>query len=183
MSQNQPEILAVRTAAKSRLLEIQSVDLRFSNGERRTYERLKPSGYHAVMMLPIDGDWLLLVREYAVGTERYELGFPKGGVDAGEKPEDAANRELKEELGLGAKQIHFLRTVNTNPSYMSNIMHIFIARDFYSCRLEGDEPEPLEIVRFPLAKIDELLADPNFTEARNLTALYALRDYLNNLAK
>ena len=62
-------------------------------------------------------------------------------------------------------------------------MHIFIARDFYSCRLEGDEPEPLEIVRFPLANIDELLADPNFTEARNLTALYALRDYLNNLAK
>ena len=53
MSQNQPEILAVRTAAKSRLLEIQSVDLRFSNGERRTYERLKPSGHHAVMMLPM----------------------------------------------------------------------------------------------------------------------------------
>ena len=58
-------------------------------------------------------------------------------------------------------------------------MHIFVAQDFYPCQLEGDEPEPLEIVRFPLLKIDELLAEPSFNEARNLTALYSLKDYLS----
>ncbi|VEH64896.1 ADP compounds hydrolase NudE [Rodentibacter pneumotropicus] len=54
-------------------------------------------------------------------------------------------------------------------------------QDFYPCKLEGDEPEPLELVRFPLVKLDELIADPDFNEARNLTALYALRDYLDGL--
>lgn len=174
-----PKIVATRTAAKSRLFEIQAVDLEFSNGETRTYERFKPGEHQAVMMLPIDGDDLLMIREYAVGTERYELGFPKGGVDLGEKPEDAANRELKEEIGLGAHQVHFLRTVITSPSYMHNPMHIFVMQDFYPCRLEGDEPEPLELVRVPLSKLDELITNPDFKEARNLTALYALRDYLN----
>lgn len=71
-----PEILSVSVAAKSRIFEIQRVELKFSNDEYRIYERLKPSTRAAVMMLPLDGDALLLVREYAVGTERYELGFP-----------------------------------------------------------------------------------------------------------
>lgn len=178
---NLPQILSVHTVAKSRLFEIQAVDLVFNNGEKRTYERFKPGAHQAVMIVPIDGDELLMIREYAVGTERYELGFPKGGVDAGEAPEEAANRELKEEIGMGARDIHFLRTVITSPSYMRNQMHIFVAQDFYPCKLEGDEPEPLELVRFPLAKLDDLIADPDFNEARNLTALYALRDYLNSL--
>ncbi|OOF40554.1 MULTISPECIES: ADP compounds hydrolase NudE [Rodentibacter] len=174
-----PQILSTRTVAKSQLFEIQAVDLAFGNGEKRTYERFKPGAHQAVMMVPIDGDELLMIREYAVGTERYELGFPKGGVDVGETLEEAANRELKEEIGVGAKYIYFLRTVITSPSYMRNPMHIFIVRDFYPCKLEGDEPEPLELVRFPLNKLDELIANPDFNEARNLTALYALRDYLN----
>ena len=88
-----PEILAQRTAAQSTLFTIESLDLRFSNGEQRTYERMKPSGRHAVMMVPVtaQGD-LLLVREYAACTERYELGFPKGLIDQGESPQQAANR-------------------------------------------------------------------------------------------
>ena len=100
-SKKLPKILTAQVVAKSRLFEIQSVDLVFSNGELRTYERFKPGNQQAVMMVPIDGDDLLLIREYSVGTERYELGFPKGGVDKDEEPKDAANRELKEELGWG----------------------------------------------------------------------------------
>lgn len=76
--QTPPEILAKNTVAKSKLFAIEALDLRFSNGETRTYERMKPSGRNAVMMVPIteQGD-LLLVREYAAGTERYEIGFPQ----------------------------------------------------------------------------------------------------------
>ncbi|WP_044470043.1 ADP compounds hydrolase NudE [Mannheimia massilioguelmaensis] len=173
-----PEILNISTAAKSRILEIQAVDLKFSNGQLRTYERIKPSRKAAVMVLPIDGDDLLMVREYAVGTERYELGFTKGLMEQGETPEQSANREMQEEIGLGARSIIFLRTVNTSPSFMNSPMHILLASDFYESKLEGDEPEPLELIRYPLANIDKLLNDPEFYEAKNLVALYTLRDYL-----
>lgn len=63
--------------AKSRIFEIQSVELQFSNGIQRTYERFKGTGRAAVMVLPIENDQLLMVREYAMGTEQYELGFLK----------------------------------------------------------------------------------------------------------
>lgn len=178
MSKQLPEILNISVAAKSRIFEIQAVELKFSNGALRTYERFRPATRAAVMVLPIDGEDLLMVREYAVGTERYELGFCKGLMEPGETMEQSANREMQEELGLGAREFTFLRTVNSNLTFMNAQMHILIARDFYPSQLEGDEPEPLELVRFPLSKIRELIADTNFMEARNLVALYALRDYL-----
>lgn len=82
---------------------MQAVDLRFSNGEERTYERLTPNRRSSVMVIPIQNNELIFVKEYAVGSERYELGFPKGIVDAGEEPIESANRELQEEIGFGAK--------------------------------------------------------------------------------
>ncbi|WP_100753490.1 ADP compounds hydrolase NudE [Vibrio salilacus] len=167
-----PEIMAKQTVAQSRLFAIEALDLRFSNGERRTYERMKPSGRNAVMMVPItaQGD-LLLVREYAAGTERYELGFPKGLIDPGENAEQAAVRELKEEIGYGANKLTPLKQVVLAPSYFSSQMTLFIAQDLYSEQLEGDEPEPLDVVRWPLAQAEELLTHLDFCEARSITAL------------
>ncbi|MCK6263308.1 ADP compounds hydrolase NudE [Vibrio sp. ZSDE26] len=167
-----PTILAIRSVAQSKLFTIESLDLRFSNGVERTYERMKPSGRHAVMMVPIteQGD-LLLVREYAAGTERYELGFPKGLIDPGESDEEAANRELKEEIGFGARKLTPLKRVVLAPSYFSSQMTLFVAQDLYSEKLEGDEPEPLEVVRWPLAQAEELVTHLDFSEARSITAL------------
>ena len=167
-----PEILAKQTVAKSRLFSIESLDLRFSNGVERTYERMAPSGRNAVMMVPItaQGD-ILLVREYAAGTENYELGFPKGLIDPGETPMEAANRELKEEIGFGADRLTPLKEVILAPSYFSSRMTLFIAQDLYPEQLEGDEPEPLELLRWPLAQAEELLTHLDFCEARSITAL------------
>ncbi|CDT25489.1 MULTISPECIES: ADP compounds hydrolase NudE [Vibrio] len=176
-----PEILAQQTVAQSKLFSIESLDLRFSNGEQRTYERMKPSGRNAVMMVPIteQGD-ILLVREYAAGTERYELGFPKGLIDPGEQPNEAAVRELKEEIGFGANKLTPLKEVILAPSYFSSKMTLFIAEDLYPEKLEGDEPEPLDIVRWPLAQAEELLTHLDFCEARSITALLLSLRVLNN---
>ncbi|EAP95620.1 ADP compounds hydrolase NudE [Vibrio splendidus] len=176
-----PEILGQQTVAQSKLFSIESLDLRFSNGVERTYERMKPSGRNAVMMVPIteQGD-ILLVREYAAGTERYELGFPKGLIDPGELPNQAAVRELKEEIGFGANKLTPLKEVILAPSYFSSKMTLFIAEELYPEKLEGDEPEPLEIVRWPLAQAEELLTHLDFCEARSITALLLALRVLNN---
>jgi ADP-ribose diphosphatase len=72
-----PEILATRAARDSRFLRVEEVDLAFSNGARRTFERLTASGMGAVFIVPMqDRDTVLLVREYGAGVGRYELGVP-----------------------------------------------------------------------------------------------------------
>lgn len=167
-----PEIVTRQVVAASRLLKIEAVDLRFSNGVERQFERMASSGRGAVMIVPfIDDNTLMLVREYAAGLHNYQLGFPKGLIDPGETPEQAANRELKEEIGYGANQFVPLKSVTMAPQFFSATMHIFMARDLYPERLPGDEPEPLEPVPWQLNKADALLAQPDFTEARSIAAL------------
>lgn len=167
-----PEILTRQVVARSRLLRIEAVDLRFSNGAERQFERLQGSGRGAVMVVPfIDAETLMLVREYAAGLHNYQLGFPKGLIDLGETPEQAANRELKEEIGFGARHVRHLKTVTMAPQFFSASMEIFIATDLYPERLPGDEPEPLELVPWRLDKLDALLEQADFTEARSIAAL------------
>lgn len=174
-----PNILSVKTVAETEIFHIESLDLEFSNGERRQFERLSPFQRQAVMMVPVlEDNTLLLVREYAAGIEDYALGFPKGLADHNEPPEVAANRELMEEIGYGAKDIQLLTTLTLSPAYMKHSMIVYLVRDLFEQKLEGDEPEPLEIVRCPLADIDKMIQRADFTEARSIAALFMARQYL-----
>ncbi|AOM41847.1 ADP compounds hydrolase NudE [Xenorhabdus hominickii] len=174
-----PKILNVNDIAHSSLFNIQSVDLEFSNGIKRVYERMKPTNREAVLIIPVIGDELLLIREYAVAIEQYELGFPKGAIDAGESILEAANRELKEEIGFGARKLELLTKLTMAPSYFSSKMNILIAQDLYPEHLEGDEPEPLVQVRWPISDMMSLLEHPDFNEARNVSALFFAQRYLH----
>ncbi|RKF13187.1 ADP compounds hydrolase NudE [Alginatibacterium sediminis] len=175
MRRGPPKIHRSHTVAQSRFFQIEALDLEFSNGEQRVYERLKGGGRGGVMVLPLDeNDELILISEYAAGSERYELGFPKGLVDLGEAPLDAANRELQEEIGYKAGRLDLLCDLSVAPSYFTSSMSIYLGRDLSPSQLEGDEPEPLDQVRVPLAQIDTLLLNPQFKEARSVAALLML---------
>ncbi len=174
-----PEILKVTNTAKSRLFRVEEVELRFSNGVTRTYERLANRGRGAVMIIPITADnHVLLIREYAVGLEDYTLTLPKGLIDPGEDEHTAADRELKEEAGFGSRQLDTLKVMTSAPNYMGHKVTAVIARDLYPCRLEGDEPEEMEVVSWPLEQLDQLIQDEDFTEARAIAALYMVKDFL-----
>ncbi|MCL1124007.1 ADP compounds hydrolase NudE [Shewanella surugensis] len=174
-----PTILKTNTIAKSRLFHIEQVDLQFSNQELRQYERMKGKGRGAVMVVPVlDNKQLLLGREYAVGTDRYELGFSKGLIDPGETAIEAANRELQEEIGYGAKRLTHLMELSLAPSYFSSKMQIFLAEDLYISKLEGDEPEPIELVSWPLENWQDLLVEGDFSESRSVCALFLAQKHL-----
>ncbi len=174
-----PIIHEIKSVTRSRLFHVEAVALEFSNGETRTYERLANGGNGAVLVVPIlNDDTLLLIREYAAGTERYELAFPKGSVERGEDIFQAANREIMEEVGYGARDIQLLKRVSLSPNYMQHHTHLLIARDLYPQQLPGDEPEPLEVVPWKIADAQQLLQDAHFTEGRSLLALYLAQDWL-----
>jgi len=176
-----PEILKRKQVAKSQLFAIEQLELRFSNGAERVYERMEGSGRGAVMIIPMPNkDTILLVKEYCAGTHTYELGFPKGLIDAGEKPIEAANRELKEEVGFGSEKLRSLHRVAMAPAFFSGSMEIFLASDLYPQRLPGDEPEPLDVIEWPIKEYKRLLAHPDFNEARSIAALMLIVDELKS---
>ncbi len=174
-----PQIHHREIVAKSDFFRVERVDLEFSNGAKRQFERMAGSGRGAVMIVPfIDDETFLLIREYAAGTHSYQIGFPKGLIDPGESAIQAADRELKEEAGYGSKQLDFIHSVSMAPTFFDAKMNIILARDLYSCTLEGDEPEPLEVIPWSIHDIDQLLARDDFKEARCIAALFLTQQYL-----
>ncbi|MDV3468284.1 ADP compounds hydrolase NudE [Stenotrophomonas sp. C3(2023)] len=157
----------------------QHLDLEFSNGAQRRFERLVSRGHGAVVVVPmLDAETVLLVREYAAGVHRYELGLVKGRIDAGESPVQAADRELKEEAGYGARRLDVLRAMTLAPTYMSHQSWLVVARDLYPEKLVGDEPEELEVVPWKIAELDRLMLREDFSEGRSLAALFIARQWL-----
>ena len=158
---------------------LERLDLEFSNGQRRNYQRLHGRGHGAVVVVPlVDDDTVLLVREYAAGVHRYELGLVKGRIDEGETALQAADRELKEEAGFGARSLTLLRDLTLAPTYMSHTAQLVIARDLYPQRLEGDEPEELEVIPWRLDALNELILREDFSEGRSIAALFIAREWL-----
>ena len=177
-----PQVLAREIVASSRLFRVEELQLRFSNGVERTYERLvgKGSGYGAVMVVAmLDAEHAVLVEEYCGGTDDYQLSLPKGLIEPGEDVLLAANRELKEEAGFGAERLELIAELSLSPGYMSQKIQVVLARDLYEERLPGDEPEPLRVDKVNLHEISTLIQHPQFTEGRALAALYLVRDLLS----
>jgi len=178
---NKPKLLSKKQVAKTRIFCVEELSLEFSNGEKRIYERMVSGGAGAVMIVPISDSYeFILIREYSAGTDDYQLAFPKGLVDSGETALEAANRELKEEVGFGASQLTQLKSMTLAPGYLTHTMNLVLAQNLYAEKLEGDEPEPLEVVYWPIDDIDGLLAQQDFTEARSIAALLIVDRLLTN---
>ncbi len=176
-----PVLSNIKNIATTKYFNIQSMDVEFSNGEKRQYERLKPPGEGAVLVIPmLDDDTVLMIYEYSGGTDRYELALTKGKIDKGESTIDAANRELIEEIGYGAKKLELIKTMTLAPGYQSNFTHIVLAQDLYEDSAEGDEPEPLQVVKHKLSNLDQLVYDEDLTEARTIAALYMAKAIIKN---
>lgn len=168
-----PRVVRTTQVAKSRLFRVEELAMEFSNGVQRTYERLPAGGREAIIVVAIDDDNnLQLIKEYAAGVHRYQLTLPKGTSEAGETLEQAAERELREEIGLGARQLTYLRHLNIAPGHMGFTIHVILAQGLYAAPLPGDEPEELQLIPWPLAAIEQLYDCEEFDEARALAALH-----------
>src|SRR3990167_146566 len=170
-----PKLLNKKILAKTRIFTIEETRMRFSNGHEQTFEHICGRYPSAVMIIPmLDEETFLLIREYAPAADAYFLGFPKGAMDADEEPQQSANRELMEETGYGARELIQLAKWSLSPAYFSANMYIVLAKNLYPQKLEGDEPEPIEVIPWKINNIDALLAHPEFHESRSVAAVLLL---------
>ena len=178
-----PTIHQIKTVATSRLFKIEELELEFSNGEECVYERIASRGHGAVLIIPVlkddnGDDIVLLIREYAAGTDRYELAFPKGKVEKYEDILDAANREIMEEVGYESAKLTLLKKLSLAPGYMGHITSIILAENLSEHREPGDEPEEIEVIPWKLSQIDQLIERDDFAEGRSVAAIYLLKQHI-----
>lgn len=179
MPRTKPTVHERRTIAQTRLFQVEEMQLEFSNGTQVRFERLVGSGQGSVLIVPmLDVETVLLIREYAAGTDRYELGLPKGRIEANEDILIAADREIMEEVGYASRRLSHLGSMSLAPGYLSHRTHLVLAEDLYERVMPGDEPEAIEVVPWSLRDLAGLLAREDCSEARSIAALFLVRERL-----
>jgi ADP-ribose pyrophosphatase len=101
-------------------------------------------------VLAIDGeDNAYLVREYKYALGRESLEAISGGIDDGETPLAAAQRELREEAGLMATEWQELGAVDPFTTAIRCRNHLFLARGLSQTAAAPDDGEELLLVKLP----------------------------------
>jgi 8-oxo-dGTP pyrophosphatase MutT (NUDIX family) len=117
----------------------------------------------AVGILAYDDEHVWLTRQpREVAGLTASLEIPAGKLDVpGEEPLAAAQRELAEEIGLDAASWEPLIDFFTSPGFTDERIWCFVARDLSPTRQEADadEDERIEIVPWPLTKLDDAVAE------------------------
>ncbi len=126
----------------------------------------------AVTVVPVDGEGnLLLVRQYRWAAETLMLEAPAGMLEAGEEPEPAAHRELREETGHAAESLTYLGGFWMAPGYSTEFMYCYIATGLRPDPLPADEDEDIETVPVPWGDIPRLIREGAIQDAKSIAAL------------
>ncbi|RLT33547.1 MAG: NUDIX hydrolase [Chloroflexi bacterium] len=131
-----------------------------------------------VGVLPfVDGDRVALVRQYRyVFGENQRWEMPTGGVKAGETPEAAALRELREEVGYSAARLEPISTYYTSKSICHEIAHLYLGYDLTRSALPPDDTEFFEVAIFPFAEVLEMVVRSEIRDGMTVIAvLHAAR--------
>ncbi len=132
--------------------------LELPDGRRQAYPVMALGGSVGVLPL-LPAGRVLLVKQFRHVTRDFSWEIPGGGIVAGETPEEAAQREMREEAGVRAGRLRALGRFWPNNAYLDEIIHIFAAEDLEEDALPPDRDEDLERGIFPLAEALSMARD------------------------
>ena len=150
------------------------------DGTRSCYE-VDESIPFAVATLVIDSEHVILTRQYRYPLDRWIYDLPGGAGGENETPEEAARRELEEEIGLIPNALIPLHTFFVNPGRAAWPVHLFLC-DAGTAAGTVDASDPAEQVQHARIKLDELdaaiasgeIVDPSLIVARACAAARGL---------
>ena len=166
-----PDVCASRTLYEGKIVSLRVDEIGLRHGGRATREVVEHPG--AVVVLAIDdAGRVALVRQYRHAIKQYLLELPAGGLEPGERPLDAAQRELREEVGVEAGRWTELGHFFSSPGFANENLHVFLAEELRPAQAEPDDDEDITVVRYGLS---ELYEHPGQIEdAKSLAALLLL---------
>jgi ADP-ribose pyrophosphatase len=141
------------------------------NGKTTVYGVIE-SG-NCVGVLPfLDDDHVVMVRQYRyVFGEAHRWEMPTGGVKPGESLEEAARREMWEEVGYDARELQLISTYFTSKSIMHEIGHLFIGRGLTQIEAVPDETEFLEVAVFPFDQVLHMVIESDIRDSMTVIAV------------
>lgn len=125
----------------------------------------------AVILPAFDDGTIALVRQYRHPAVKYLLELPAGTLNAGERPEAGAARELEEELGVVAGKLEKISEFFVSPGFCEEKMWLYLATDLTETAQRLEEDEMIEIVRVPVDRALQMITDGEIEDAKTIIGL------------
>ncbi len=142
-----------RPVVSSRYVNVLKNAIQLPNGETiDDYYTVTIPEASAIVAITEDGK-LILKMEYRYACREDLIEIPAGGIEKGESPLQAAQRELLEETGYTSTDWTYLVPGRECTAKLTNTMHIFLAR---GCRKVAPQKlDPTEDVKVLLVPFQE----------------------------
>ena len=148
----------------------------FIDPDGYTFEREVVRHPGAVCIVALEGDppQVLMVRQYRGSVDQLVLEVPAGKLDVpGEPLEDAAKRELIEEVGRTAASLTLLGQFHNSPGFTDELTSCFLAEDLTSVGRDshGIEEEHMTVEAVPLSSVWSLIHSGALSDAKSIIAV------------
>jgi len=166
-----PLVVASNPAHRGRVIQVSTERLRYSNGREYDIDFVRHPGAAAVVA--VDGaNRVCLVRQYRHGVEDFLWEIPAGKLDAGERPEVCAVRELQEETGVTANRWTSLGLYIPAPGIFTELIHLYLARELDVGASSPDADEELELKWLPLDQAVGHVLKGDWNDGKTAMALW-----------
>jgi ADP-ribose pyrophosphatase len=162
--------LSSKVVFKGRALKMRVDTVLTADGRRSTREIVEHPDCIAVVALDTGGN-VLLERQYRQPIGKELLEIPAGGIDAGEEPEAAVVREMREETGFRPQQVTKLTGFYSSPGFTTEYLHLYLATDLVPDPLSAEDTAGIEVVPVPLTQIPDLISSGKIQDGKSIVGL------------
>jgi ADP-ribose pyrophosphatase len=142
------------------------------SGKEGLFDVLESKDWANIIAITKD-DKVIMVEQFRFGTSEVSLEFPSGAIDQGEKPMEAASRELLEETGGEGDELIKTGECKANPGFLNNTCHHFLAKNVTISKKQNlDELEEIRIKLVPVHELESLILNGTINHSLSITAWY-----------
>lgn len=129
----------------------------------------------AVIAALTEDNKLVMVRQYRKPADKVMLEVPAGKIDPGEKPLEAAVRELKEETGYTAEKVEFLTQFYPSVGYSEEVLYLYLCTGLTPGETNFDENEAIDIEEVELDRLFKMAMSGEIDDAKTLIAILMVK--------
>lgn len=167
----------IRNVFRGRVLTLNLERVRLPNGRVAELEIAHHPGGAAVVAVD-SGQRVCLLRQFRHAAGGWLLELPAGKLDGGEPPLECARRELAEEAGAAAASWLELGSYFSSPGVLTEVVHLYLARELTSVAAAPEEHEVFEVQWVPLAEAVAMATDGRLRDGKSIVGIFRAREIL-----
>jgi ADP-ribose pyrophosphatase len=175
-------LVSSRRLYDGRVLNLDLDTVRFPDGSTGELEMVRHPGAAAVIPFlesPRSPDpEIVMIRQFRHAADGFVWEIPAGRLDPGETPEACARRELEEEAGMSARELHALTTIYTTPGFTDERIHLFYGVGLVDGEHHREADEFMEVHRVRWSVVLERIRHGDIRDGKTLISLMFVQCFM-----